>query len=95
MSIYSFCSVPTPSTIYAGPSTKEEFDRIPLPVRVHDWCPDQITTVIQNDGQMWESCCHSKFMDGSQNGTGFNVIFQWFERRPVSTAKVEDLEKQA
>lgn len=95
METYSFCTVPTAGTIYAGPRTKEEFDLIPLPVCVHGWCPDQTTTLIENDGQLWESCCHSKFMDGSQNGTGFNVIFQWFDRRQVSAAPAEGLETPA
>lgn len=95
MDRHSFCLVPTAGTIYAGPRTKEEFDLIPLPVSVHDWRPDSTTTLIKNDGQPWEQRCHSKFLDGSQNGTGFDVIFQWFDRRPVSVATTEGLETPA
>lgn len=86
MDVYSFCAVPTSNTVYAGPRSKEEFDLIPLPERIHDWKHDQTETLLRNDGQQWERRCHSKFLEWRQNGTDLNVIFQWFDRRPVSTA---------
>lgn len=94
MDVHSFCAVPTPNTVYAGPRTKEEFDLIPLPVRIHDWKTDDVETLLQNDGQQWERRCHSKYLDGRENGTGFDVIFQWFDRRPVA-APAAELETQA
>lgn len=80
----SFCTVPTPSVVYAGPTMKEEFDRIPLEETIHDWAHDKVETLLRNDGQPYESRCHSKaFGDIGK----LYVIFQWVEHR-VSAVEV-------
>lgn len=78
----SFCGIPTPTLVYAGPQTKAEFDALALPGDVHDWKPDEVQTLIRNDGRQWEHRCHSKVLEAN----GVMVIFQWFDRRPVETA---------
>ena len=81
---FSFCSVPLATTVFAGPRTKEEFDRISLPATVHDWQPCKTTTLCKNDGREWERRCHSKFVETA----ALHVIFQWFDERPVGSAAV-------
>ena len=81
----SFCAVPLPSTIYAGPATRAEFDRIPLPELVHEWQFDKVATLLKNDGQKWERRCHSKAL-GDHSQSSITVIFQWFDERPVEVS---------
>lgn len=76
----SFCSVLTPGIVYAGPATKEEFDRIPLPEMVHDWKPSKVETLLRADGSQYEHRCHSKAL-GDYRPDSITVIFQWFEYR--------------
>lgn len=79
---HSYCRVSSDTTVYAGPRTKAEFDRLPLEVRVHDWQPDQPTTLIKGDGNEWERRCHSKQLDSPN---GITVIFQWWDERVVGS----------
>ena len=73
-------SVPTPTTVYAWPKSKDEFDKIALEASVFDWGVCETTTLIKNDGQQWESRLHAKAMfDGP-----VNIIFQWRDERPVA-----------
>lgn len=83
---FTFCGVPTPTgkLIYAGPATREEFDRIPLPAKQFDWNPCQTTTVLKADGREWERRVTAKSLDDAS--TGISIIFQWFEERPVEQA---------
>jgi len=83
----SFCSVPLPRTVYAGPRSKEEFDRIDLPETIHEWKPDTTETLIRNDGKQYEQRCHSKCL-GELGSSSVAVIFQWFERRVVAGGAV-------
>lgn len=83
MRTYSFCTVPIPRTVYAGPSTKEEFDRLPLPETVHDWQHSETTTLLKKDGQQWERRCHSKVLGDYSRPGQVVVIFQWFDERVV------------
>lgn len=77
----SFCAIPLPQLVYAGPRTREEFDLLELPETVHDWKPDPTTTLLKGDGKLWEHRCHSKAL-GELGGPGaVEVIFQWFEYR--------------
>lgn len=79
----SFCAVPLPNLVCAGPRTREEFDRLELPETVHEWSPDKVRTLIQNDGQEWERRCYSKAF-GDYRKNGVMVVFQWFDYRPVA-----------
>ena len=83
----SFCAVPLPGFVYAGPKTKEEFDRIPLPVTVHEWKPDSTETMLRNDGLQYERRCHSKSIESTAPDT-LMVIFQWFEARVAETPEM-------
>lgn len=74
------CSVATPTIVYAWP-TKDEFDKLAVEERIHEWKPDRTETVFKNDGKEWERRCHSKTVDGA----GVMVIFQWFDERPILT----------
>ncbi|MFC4729516.1 hypothetical protein [Coralloluteibacterium thermophilus] len=74
----SFCSVPIPGVVYAGPRTRDEFDLIDLPETVHEWQSCETTTLIKGDGREWERRCTSK----SAKANGVRVIFQWFDERP-------------
>lgn len=47
---YSFCSVALPNTVYAGPRTKKEFDKIALQEQVHGWAPSDVTSLLKRDG---------------------------------------------
>ena len=80
---HSFCSVALPHIVYAGPSTKKEFDAIPLSVSVHEWKPSDIVTMVRRDGQQWEQRVHSKALEGGP----VTVIFQWFVERPIVADK--------
>lgn len=75
----SFCGIATPTLVYAGPPTKEDFDKLACDEMVHDWKPDRTTTLLKADGLEWERRCHSKTVGGS----GVLVIFQWFDERPI------------
>lgn len=77
----SFCAIPTPRLVYAGPQTREEFDRLELPEQVHEWKADPTTTLLKNDGQQWEHRCHSKTLGEFGTPGVVAVIFQWFEYR--------------
>lgn len=81
----SFCGVPSPKIIYAGPGSREEFDLIALPEMLHAWKADSSETFLRNDGQQWERRCHSKTL-GELGRDPVCVIFQWFEARPVGAA---------
>lgn len=83
---YSFCGVPTPGLVYAGPRTKEEFDRIDLPETVHDWQPDKFETIRHDDGHQYERRCHSKVLGELGHGS-VQVIFQWFDIRVAGEAQ--------
>lgn len=76
----AFCAVMSGHLIYAGTATREEFDLIFLPEKIHDWQPDSTTTFLKNDGQQWESRCHSKML-GNFSASDMTVVFQWFDRR--------------
>lgn len=89
MSRPSFCAVPAAQYVYAGPATREEFDLIALPETVHDWKLCRTTTLIKNDGQQWERRCHAKQL-GEPGSGRVNVIFQWFEERPISLPTIEE-----
>jgi len=80
----SFCSVLSETTVFAGPRTKEEFDRIALPEMVHEWKPDKIETLLRADGSEYEQRCHSKQLGNYAEGT-ITVIFQWFESRRMAS----------
>lgn len=82
-----FCAVPMPTIVYAGPATKEEFDRIQLKETVHDWQPGRAST-LREDGQQWERQCHSKTL-GNFEQDGVTVVFQWFDERPIAAEKGE------
>lgn len=82
----TFCAVPLPHLVYAGPHTREEFDRLALPETVHEWKADTTFTLIKNDGQAWERRCHSKVL-GDHSRDSVTVIFQWFDERPVEVAQ--------
>lgn len=75
----SFCAIPLPRTVYAGPRTWEEFDRLDLPESVFEWKENEYETEIRADGQKWETRCHAKVL--GELGTQVSVIFQWFEHR--------------
>lgn len=79
----AFCGVPTPSgkTVYAGPATREEFDRLPLTAQQFEWTPCRTTTVIKNDGRQWERRITAKALDDA--ATGISIIFQWCDYRPA------------
>ena len=83
----SFCAVPTERTVYAGPSTREEFDRIPLPETIHEWKHDEVETLIRNDGRQYERLCHSK---SCGDIGGLYVIFQWFDSRVAELPKASE-----
>lgn len=76
----SFCAVPLESLVYAGPRTRAEFDRLPLPELVGEWRLNNATTLIKGDGQQWETLSRSK----SLTANGITVIFQWRDERPVA-----------
>lgn len=78
----TFCAIPSPSTVYAAPSTRAEFDRLALPEIVHDWRVDSVTTLLEDDGRTWERRCHSKVL-GDHSPGSLTVIFQWFDQRPA------------
>ncbi|ODT97336.1 MAG: hypothetical protein ABS82_01155 [Rhodanobacter sp. SCN 67-45] len=80
----TFCAVPAPGLVYAGPRTKEEFDLIRLPETVHDWQADQVETLLHADGAQYERRCHSKVL-GDHAPDGVTVIFQWFDFRVVAS----------
>lgn len=83
---FTFCAVPIPRLIYAGPATREEFDRIPLEATVHEWKFDRTITILKSDGQPWERRATTKCL-GEHDDKGVTVIFQWFDERPaLSTA---------
>lgn len=79
-----FCSVLSARVVYAGPETKDEFDLIDLPEKIHKWQPDEVTTLVTGDGQQWEHQCHSKTLGDFDQRT-VTVVFQWFERRVVQS----------
>lgn len=77
MSNITGMSVATPTTVYAWPKTREEFDLLALPEITHEWKPDNIKKGM-------ERRCISKAT--SRVGCGeMMVIFQWFEERHLST----------
>lgn len=76
----TFCAVPAPGLVYAGPRTKEEFDLIRLPETVHDWQADKVETLLHADGAQYERRCHSKMLGEPGTGSVY-VIFQWFDVR--------------
>ncbi len=76
----TFCAIPLPGVVYAGPKTRAEFDALPLPETVHDWVGSDTTTLLKADGRRWERRCHVKAVEGQ----GVRVIFQWFDERPVA-----------
>ena len=82
---FAFCAIPLPRLVYAGPKTREEFDRLELPETVHEWKPDSTTTLIKGDGKQWEHRCHSKTL-GELGSSSITVIFQWFEYRVAETS---------
>ena len=75
------CDIATPTTVYAWTDSREKFDSLKLPGRIHDWTSDRITTAIKNDGQEWERRVHSKTVEQS----GVLVIVQFFEERPIQS----------
>jgi hypothetical protein len=77
----SFCEVGTPTTVFAGPPTKGQFDDIALPETIHKWKSCEIATLLKRDGRQWARRCHSK--QAGEHGEGVVVIFQWFEELPV------------
>ncbi len=85
---FVFCGVPTPTgkLIYAGPTTREEFDRIPLPATQSDWKLNSTATALKGDGRQWERRVTAKSLEDAN--TGITVIFQWIEDRPVEQAAV-------
>jgi hypothetical protein len=85
--VRSFCAVPTPTIVYASPSTREEFDRLSLPMNVHAWTPCEMTTLIKADGHQWERQCHSKSL-GSFAPDEVTVIFQWFDYRVATEVSI-------
>ncbi|QSR16036.1 hypothetical protein [Novosphingobium sp. KA1] len=85
MKHYEFCGVSTPTLIYAGPGTREEFDQIALPERVAAWRDDEATTLFKNDGQQWQIQMHSKMLCGDTSDAVI-VIFQWPEYRAIEAA---------
>lgn len=79
---HSFCGVPIPEAIYAGPRTRAEFDRIPLPENVFEWSEDSTATLLRNDGRRWERRCRAKHLASVRPAP--DVIFQWFDERPIA-----------
>jgi len=77
----SFCAIPLPRLVYAGPKTREEFDCLELPETVHEWKADPTETLLKADGQQWEHRCHSKTLNELGVAGEVAVIFQWFEYR--------------
>lgn len=82
----SYCSVPLPGLAFVCPSTRAEFDRIPLPATVHEWRASSTETVLRNDGCEYEQQCTAKTLADGRRG-GIEVVFQWFEYRPIQAAK--------
>lgn len=84
---HAFCGVPTPTgkLIYAGPHTRSEFDRIPLPAHEYEWVACTTQTIIQNDGRQWQRRVTAKSLDDA--ATGISVIFQWVDYRPTPCAE--------
>ncbi|MFC6838576.1 hypothetical protein [Xanthomonas theicola] len=76
----AYCGIPTPTLVYAGPSSREDFDRLELPATVHDWKPDATTTLIKADGKQWERRCTSKTL-GDMGSNSVTVVFQWWDHR--------------
>lgn len=74
----SFCAVPLKNVVYAGPRSREEFDRLPIEETVHAWQPAEVEALLRNDGQRYEQRCHSKAFESQ---SGLTVIFQWFDYR--------------
>lgn len=88
---HSFCAVPLPTLVYAGPSSRQEFDRIPLPVSVGEWKDDSSLSLLKGDGKAWQRQISAKVMDPYYTGcsTGITVIFQWFDERPAPVAPAQ------
>jgi hypothetical protein len=77
---WSFCGIPGPHVVFAGPRTRAEFERLPLEPVVHDWVPDQDPVVApRGDQRAWERRCTVKVLADAE--TGIDVIFQWFDYR--------------
>lgn len=86
----SFCAVPLPTLVYAGPKTREEFDLIAIEPTVHVWQPcewwEAREAPDEDDGRKWERRCTSKTLGEIGDSTGVTVIFQWFDYRVVGAA---------
>lgn len=86
----SFCSAPLPNLVYAGPASKDEFDRISLPENpAGTWTADPARTILEEDGQNWERRCYTKTL-GELGSGQVAVIFQWFEYRPAAIDEVDN-----
>lgn len=85
MNHHSFCSIPIPTTVFAGPRTREEFDALAVEATVHDWRPCSTTTLLRHDGQQWERRCTSKLIEAGN----IRVVIQWFDERPATEAAAQ------
>lgn len=83
----SFCVVATPTLIYAGPQSAEEFERIALPENVPgDWEPDPVAALVECDGRAHQRRVRSKTLGELGGGQGPVVVLQYWERRVVEAA---------
>lgn len=73
------CDIATPTLVYAWSDSREKFESLALPERIHNWTPDRVTTLLKNDGHEWERRIHIKTVEAS----GVLVVVQFFEERPI------------
>lgn len=76
------CDIATPTLVYAWTDSREKFDSLKLPERVHNWAPDRVITILKKDGREWEMRVHSKTVEAG----GVLFVVQFSEERPIEQA---------